>query len=121
MENLLSRSVGLMKKGFCKSSWAFGGDYTTDPPQTPCRLKLSAASCGESSILQRDKPSVYARLPRSKLRGMARRRIQEQIAKGARRSTPMVPLKPDGPVRVLRAGEKLMIEIGEKSVYRIAK
>ena len=32
-------------------------------------LKLSAASCGESSILKRNKPSVTARLPRSKLRG----------------------------------------------------
>jgi fibronectin type 3 domain-containing protein len=40
-------------------------------------LKLSAASCGESSILKRNKPSVYARLPRSKLRGMARWRIQD--------------------------------------------
>jgi hypothetical protein len=39
-------------------------------------LKLSAASCGESSILKRNKTSVYARNPRSKLRGMARWRIQ---------------------------------------------
>ena len=41
-------------------------------------MKLSAASCGESSILKRDKPSGSARLPRSKLRGIARWRIQER-------------------------------------------
>ena len=33
-------------------------------------LKLSAASCGESSILKEQYRSSFARLPRSKLRGM---------------------------------------------------
>ena len=33
-------------------------------------LKLSAASCGESSILKEQERSACARLPRSKLRGM---------------------------------------------------
>ena len=42
-------------------------------------LKLSAASCGESSILKRNKPSVSARLPRSKLREMARWRLQSTL------------------------------------------
>jgi hypothetical protein len=34
------------------------------------KLKLSAASCGESSILMEQYRSAFARLPRSKLRGM---------------------------------------------------
>jgi hypothetical protein len=33
-------------------------------------LKLSAASCGEASILREQYHSSFARLPRSKLRGM---------------------------------------------------
>ena len=45
-------------------------------------LKLSAASCGESSILKRNKASIYACLPRSKLRGMARWRIQVSLRRG---------------------------------------
>jgi hypothetical protein len=38
--------------------------------------KLSAASDGESSILRGNYNYIFARLPRSKLRGFARLRIQ---------------------------------------------
>jgi hypothetical protein len=47
----------------------------------PRQMKLSAASCGESSILNRKHHSVFARLPWSKLREMARWRIQEKCGR----------------------------------------
>ena len=42
----------------------------TEETNISIKLKLSAASCGESSILKEQYHSSFARLPRSKLRGM---------------------------------------------------